>query len=257
MTGAPDFEPKPPEEADAPFVEVAAAHARSAAVAQTVAATAEHLPARTREDLYALLGHKLASPSPRQMREAKLGLIYELIAAGDGELPGTRRYLEERERRAAQGEHWPTPTDLQPVYGPWLVACLAAHRLWKDGMAARVPHRSVPRPQETVLPQRHDVIRGLHSFRLEFDHWPTPWEYDQWRIATCASARHTGSPDPRLPTLTRITALIRQLGPRAAHRHPRVVRHKGRLLSLSGLLFGCRGRRCRPARGRWSGSAAS
>jgi hypothetical protein len=180
---------------------------RASTAAQVIAEFVPDLPQRTREDLYALLGHELAAPTPAELREQQLGLLYELVKNAGGDWPNTDVYDAERKRRAERDEKWPAPSQLHRGYGSWAKACAAAQRLWEQGTHGRVPHTLQHAHFHYGRYQRKHVIAAIQRFRVALGHWPTQWEYEEWSRLQRRAARHTGQPDPKLPTPPRIVKL--------------------------------------------------
>lgn len=180
---------------------------RASTTAQVIVELVPDPPQRTREHLYALPGHEIATPTPTELREQQLGLLYELVKQADCEWPSTDIYDAARKRRAERGEKWPAPSQLHHAYGSWAKACAAAQRLWEHGTRARVGHSLQHAHFQYGRYQRKHVIAAIHRFRLKLGHWPTQWEYEEWSRLQRRAARLTGQPDPKLPTLPRIVKL--------------------------------------------------
>jgi hypothetical protein len=179
---------------------------RVASASEVLRALVPWMPLELRREFFAVLSYELAVERPSDLRERRIGLLYELIDAADGDWPGADAYMAARRRRARLGERWPTASQLQSDYLAWEKACMAAWRLWEHDIAARVPHgyhhAHVPKPK---LTRRH-AVAALHRFRRTFGFWPTQWEYERW------ARRLTGRPDPGLPTLTRISGTVAKPG---------------------------------------------
>jgi hypothetical protein len=161
-------------------------------------------PQEAVRDLARLLGHGLASPTPAQLREARLGLLIELVSVGTGEFIDTDTYDTARERRVATGEECPTASGLARAYGHWLIAVRAAMRFWFIGGSARVPadHSHVPAgPAYTPAEAIEALNVACEDLRCEVI---TEWEYEEWRRLRRTAARHAGTPLPRFPSMTPI-----------------------------------------------------
>lgn len=95
----------------------------ASAVAQVLAELASArgaLPDDAADELRRLLGHSLAGTSATRRRDARLGLLFELVAQAPGEVPTEQAYNEVRAARLAAGEDWPTAQALGQAYGHWL-----------------------------------------------------------------------------------------------------------------------------------------
>jgi hypothetical protein len=109
----------------------AAGRGNASEVAQTLATLAadrQALGDGPAAELARLLGHSLAATSAAHRRDARLGLLFEIVGRGSGEVPTEAAYEEVRVARAAAGEDWPTAQALGQAYGHWLSAVRAAMR---------------------------------------------------------------------------------------------------------------------------------
>lgn len=177
--------------------------------AQGLASILHAFPQQAIEDLERLISNDLGAPTPAELREARLGLLIEVVSSGDGEIPRTRDYDEVRKHRAqAKSEEWPAASTLVESYGSFLAAVKAAMRLHHEGSAARVPHthrhaRSYKRYS------RDEVIAALRSFRDQHGSWPrSRLEYLTWAATVRRIKRNGGHPDPRLPSAKPVRALF-------------------------------------------------
>jgi hypothetical protein len=164
------------------------------------------VPQQAAEDLARLLGHDLAAPSAGARRQARLGLLIDLVSDGQGLFIPSTAYDEAREARAAAGEDWPTSSSLARVYGHWLVAVKAACRYWYGGGPQRVPSSHAhARPQRGYQPQ--EIRRALWECQRELELpdgvLPTQWEYQEWAQIKRLIARRAGS-KTRVPGLKQI-----------------------------------------------------
>jgi hypothetical protein len=182
-------------------------------LAQGLAQILRPFPRQAIEDLERLLANNLGAPTSAELREARLGLLIELISTGDGEIPRTREYDDlRRSRLEAKGERWPSASTLVESYGSFLAAVKAAIRLHHDGSAARVPHtHRHAKPYRRYT--RDEVIAALHSFHDQFGSWPrSELEYLTWGETVRRARRHGGHPDPRIPTAKPIRKLFGDFG---------------------------------------------
>jgi hypothetical protein len=178
-------------------------------LAQGIASIVHAFPQEAIEDLERLISNDLGAPTSAELREARLGLLIELISTGDGEIPRTRDYDGVRKHRAqTNGEDWPAASTLVESYGSFVAAVKAAMRLHHDGSAARVPHTH--RHGRSYQHYRRDeVIAALLSFRDQHGSWPrSELEYLTWATTVRRTKRNGGHPDPRLPSAKPIRTLF-------------------------------------------------
>jgi hypothetical protein len=149
-------------------------------------------PREAANDLRDLLGHGLAGTDIGTRRQARLGLLLDLIAADDsGEYITTSVYDQARAKRLAKGEDWPDSSTLCRAYGHWLAAVRAATRFWFDGgRAGGSPARGKARSSKRYEPR--DILCGLIAFWREHGAWPTTWEWDEYVAIRREFARRAG-----------------------------------------------------------------
>jgi hypothetical protein len=179
---------------------------RPSEAAQMIAAIVPALPAEAVADLQALLAMRLEFTTPALAREARLGLLLDLVAVSQGELPDTAAYEAERELRRERGEDWPAASTLARAYNGWDRACRAAIRLHFDGGAARVPanhhHGGDHAPYS-----RAEILDAIIRFHDSHDQtWPRSGEFFAWGAALRKRARRVGAPDPRIPNAKQVRA---------------------------------------------------
>jgi hypothetical protein len=147
-------------------------------------------------DLLRLLGHCLATESPADRRQRRLGLLIELVSEG-GEFIPTTRYEKVRLEREAQGQHWPNAGVLTSNYRHWLKAVEAAARFWFGGGPQRVPadnlHAVGARPGYQPSEIAAALREAKKDLELPGDHWPTKWEYSEWSQLKRRLARRSGT----------------------------------------------------------------
>jgi hypothetical protein len=178
-------------------------------LAQGFASILHAFPQEAIEDLERLISNDLGAPTSAGLREARLGLLIELISTGDGEIPRTRDYDGARKHRAqTKGEEWPAASTLVESYGSFLAAVKAAMRLHHDGSVARVPHtHRHARPYKRY--SRDEVVAALRSFRDQHGSWPrSELEYLTGAATVRQARRNGGHPDPRLPSAKPIRTLF-------------------------------------------------
>lgn len=158
------------------------------------------LSERTLRDLERLLLADLAAPSGAELREARLGLLMQVVSDGSGQIPRADDYDTLREVRHALGERWPDSTTLIRAYSRWAVAVRAAMRLAFDGGAQRVAHTH-KHGQGRRDYTRAEVIDAVLRFREEHGgRCPTATQFYAWGEHLRRAARNGGHPDPRVPT---------------------------------------------------------
>lgn len=197
-----------------PALSALAEDVRSSGSAQFVVALARRtgpggygLPEVTRRALYELLSHSVGAPTPAELRERRLGLLWELVDAGAGRWPSADDYAAAQHEREARGQRWPTLDELKTGWGDFEKACRQAWRLWEVGTQARVANGTEHARLDQAVLQRRDVIEALHDFRAERRFWPSQWEYEEWARYERRTMRLTGSDRPR-PGLERIRDLF-------------------------------------------------
>lgn len=156
-----------------------------------------------------LLSHSLASPTRAERREARIGLLTELVSNGTGEVPAVADYETLRQQRAADGERWPAASVLVTAYGTWLAAVKAAMRLHFGGSAARVPRSYQHAMTRQAGYTRDQAIDAIRRCRRELGgEWPSQGEYDEWMRTSRWAARLAGTGDPRIPGEVQIRKLF-------------------------------------------------
>lgn len=136
--------------------------------------------------LLLLLGFRLKAKTNARLREARLGLLVEMLDE-NAYVPKSSEYDREVERRASMGQEWPDHRELGRAYGTWLGAVVAAARhYFAVGGARGVPHTyayaRLPRPAFTP-PMVIDAITrcrdALGPWPSIYD-WPTEQDYFAW-----------------------------------------------------------------------------
>jgi hypothetical protein len=179
-------------------------------------------------ELRRLVSHSLAAPLPGAVRDARLGLLIQLISDGSGEYVDAARYENALRERQADGEDWPDRSTLIRAYGHWLLAVRAAMRFWFDGGHARVPasyahaqmHRAYRPPEilASIIRLRSELAE-MHPDADESP-WPTEWEFEEWGRLVRGGARRAGT-EARVPGLKQIR--------KAFGSYDRAVEHARRL----------------------------
>jgi len=174
-------------------------------VAQVLAqaVSSRGFPQSAAEDLSRLLGHSLADPGAGNRRNARLGLLIDLLSDGSGEVIVRDRYERERKRRRDTGQQWPSSSQLCDAYGHWLVAVRAAARFWFDGGHGRVwsSHKHARQQKKGSLPRGGYLPREMMLAIIRFrdtvgdgKQWPSEWEYETWAAIQRQLARRAGVP---------------------------------------------------------------
>lgn len=155
-------------------------------------------PTDAAEELVRLLGHSLAAKSAGERRQARLGLLIELISTGSrGEYVTTTAYDQARRARLAAGEDWPDSSNLIRAYGHWLATIKAASAFWFDGGAARVPD-SYRHGNRYRRYQPQEITAALIRYRQEHGQWPTECDWDDYSGIRRRLARRAGK-EARVP----------------------------------------------------------
>lgn len=149
-------------------------------------------------ELRRLVGHSLAAPSPAELRNRRIGLLIDLVAASNGEFVSTADYETARQKRLQAGETHPDASTISRAFGHWLAAVNAASRFWFEGGRARVPSQMhharlhatyEPREiQRALLEARRDLCGDTSAS----DDWPTEWEFHEYCAIRRRLARRAG-----------------------------------------------------------------
>jgi hypothetical protein len=159
------------------------------------------LSEETLRNVERLLVADLAAPTSAELREARLGLLIEMVSDGTGEIPRAEDYDALRAEREVLGEKWPHSTTLSRGYSDsWPLAVRAAMRLAFDGPTSRVAHTHTRRGSHSPY-RREEVIAALLRFRDEHSgRWPSASQFFDWGESLRRAARTGGLEDPRIPT---------------------------------------------------------
>jgi hypothetical protein len=162
------------------------------------------MPVDAVADLQALLAMRLHFIAPAIAREARLGLLLDLVAVSHGELPDTAAYEQARDQAQGRGESWPAASTLARAYNGWDRACMAAIRLYHLGGRARTPsdyhHGGRGQPYS-----RAEVLDAIIRFHDSHDGtWPRRGEFFKWGTVLRKHARRTGAADPRIPNAKQV-----------------------------------------------------
>jgi hypothetical protein len=171
------------------------------------------LPPEVTSDLKRLLARSITDPRPGERRDARLGLLVELVAGAEGEIPTIDDYEATRaQRRRERGEDWPAHTTISRAWGHWLKAVAGAMRLAFRPSGGRVPETThhVPAGGEYT---REEVLAAISECRFALGFYRVPAdnaeggaaslikaEYEEWAKLRRRAARLAGQPGPRLPT---------------------------------------------------------
>ena len=167
-------------------------------VGEFLAAIATAFPVKTRTELIRLLSHSVAAPTPQEVRQARLGLLAEMVKTGW--MPGVNDYEAERKNRLNKQEEWPGSSSLVDYYGTWASAVEAAF----DIAFSITPKRSKARERQAwpnVIYSRPDVLEALERCSEKVGQPITQWQYMELRRVERKLAIELGLPDPRLPQL--------------------------------------------------------
>lgn len=173
-------------------------------LAESVAA----LPETSARELRDLLCDFLAQGHTARRREARLGLLIELLEFGERASPVTQsEYEAARAERAGRGEDWPPATVISTPFGGWDQACLVALRLSRLGTGARQSadhsHGKFKGPCTHL-----QIADALIKCRMELGFWPYASLYFDWAGHCRRLARANGLPDPNLPGRPQFKKLV-------------------------------------------------
>ncbi|MTD45596.1 hypothetical protein GKE82_24520 [Conexibacter sp. W3-3-2] len=168
--------------------------------AEAIAAIAPHLPTRTQHDLLRMLEYSIAAPRRQEWREARLGLLCELVLAMHGEVPNADDYKRLRQERLNQGEVWPAQSSLSENFGGWIRAVRTAFQLaYPDPRRNSTGHRNPD--YESKAYTREELVDALRAARRDLHHWPSRIEYEEWRRLSRELARNLGRGRTRVPSI--------------------------------------------------------
>ncbi len=165
------------------------------ALARLVPALSE----QTAKDLMRLLSHRIAAPTSAEIRQARLGLMLDVISPRTGEFVPVDVYEAARKERIAQGEDWPAASTLILAYGDWISVVELSFRLWRDGTSSGVPHSTHHQRKHTPPYRRQDITDALRRCRTELGGWPSQQEYYEWARVSRDLSRRAGQPTDRFP----------------------------------------------------------
>ena len=216
------------------------------------------LASSDRAQLARLVGTTVAAPSAGLIRRARLGLLIDILGRLGGELIDVATYEEERASRRRGGEVWPAATTLIRLFATWHRVQIAAIDLAFRGTKARRAS-SLEHTGSRAAYTPAEIRELLIETRRVLDVWPLSGEYFEYRRLRRRAARFTGSPEPRLPSMTPINrhyggydqalrdaqAEVGELPPPAAHGDPLVSKHSRRAPPEDGVA------RLTPAAGHW------
>jgi hypothetical protein len=152
----------------------------------------------TLKELRSLVAYSMAAPSPSELREQRLGLLVEIVAAAPSRIPLGEEYENERASRIESGEAWPSRSQLSRAYGSWLLAVSAAMELDRP-RGDTLPPGYQARPVSGRRNTRQDTIRAIVRCHDDIGTWPTQSDYLQWLRILRHTGRLYGPGEPRLP----------------------------------------------------------
>lgn len=164
-------------------------------VAEFVAGILPGIPAKTKFELKRLLSHSVAVPTASELREARLGLLVELVSTG--ELPTVRTYASHRQESSSE-DNWPSVAGLIQHYGTWTRSLQAAIDLHFGATSVRARSRS-PLPWTPQPYTRVEIQDALRTASFKVGRPITQWEYSELRRIERKNASMIGLPEPRLP----------------------------------------------------------
>ena len=130
-------------------------------------------PDKAARDLHRMLGHRIAVPSPAELRYDRLQLLLTMML-DTGVVPTVDEY-QARRTADADARQAPAASTLIVAYGHWLGACRSAWR-FVDRAASnpyRVQnsHRHLITPHDSYTPR--ECLDAIIRFHERFDVWPT------------------------------------------------------------------------------------
>lgn len=164
-------------------------------------------------DLERLLAYEIGLPKSSELRQARLGVLVELVADGSGEIPGTAAYKRSlaairREGEASHGDAGASVASLINAYGSWHSAVRAAMRLAAEGEGSRVGSSQRESRRHHASYDRDEALGALRKFRADFGRWPRHGEWVDWTTHCRRIARDGGNADPRQPSAKTLKRLF-------------------------------------------------
>ena len=181
-------------------------------VAWVLAQLVPGLSEATASDLRRLLSHSLTCPTAAERREARLGLLIDIVADGSGGIPGVAEYEAARAERQQQSQSWPSSSTLIQAYGGhWLAAVRSAMRIAFDGTGGKAPSSGHHLRKHPTPFRREEVAEALaqcwRAIGLNPNGaGPSQAEYLDWVDLTKRAARQSRKA-VRLPTQTVVSRL--------------------------------------------------
>ncbi len=167
--------------------------------ARVIARLVPRLPEATQRDLRVMLSHSIASPSLAELREARIGLLVEMVMESDDLEAVSDRYEQLRVERRAAGEEWPSRSQLSRAYGGWLPALDAALKLSTTVAPGAPSHKARERAKRSYT--RPEVIHAIQRCARTTGTTPTMTLYAQWARLAKRAAHQQGKAEPPIPSL--------------------------------------------------------
>ncbi|MGI8801037.1 MAG: hypothetical protein ACR2KV_02530 [Solirubrobacteraceae bacterium] len=154
-----------------------------------------------------MLANSIAAPTPAELREARLGLLLELVDSVGIERASADTYDALRAARSASGVSWPSRSQLSRAYGGWIRALEAATKLiHQAGPGSPGDSR---RSSARRYSSRADLLVSVEQCRLVIGTWPSRSTYTRWASLAVRTARRHGRTDPAIPSAR---AIIKRFG---------------------------------------------
>lgn len=154
-----------------------------------------------------LLAASVSAPSSALIREARLGLLIDVLGDLQGELIDTVTYDAERAARRNRGETWPVSSTLIRLFGSWHRVLVAAMHLAFDGTVSRRPS-SMKLAGYRRAYTRKEALKVIIEMRRVLGVWPTSGEYLWFRELCCRAATVNKKAEPRIPSMTPLNRLF-------------------------------------------------
>lgn len=149
-------------------------------------------------DLAQLLINFDGLPSPVRAREARLGLLVELITREPASSITAERYREAVREEKAAGRVWPSPDRLAVEYGSWIKALELAGSLARNERRG-ISHSHRNRGHQECPYSRADLIGAVIQCMRAVGYWPSGSDYSRWANSVRREDRAKGGDGKSVP----------------------------------------------------------
>lgn len=151
-------------------------------------------------DLAQLLINHDGLPSPSRAREAKLGLLVEMVMSSSDPAITIAAYSVRRAGEAESGRAWPSGASLCEIYGSWIRALQLAASIARGerrGISKNVEHLR----KRSLDYTRADLIGAIRRCKETLGYWPRYSDYTRWSQYVRDQERTTGGDRNWVPSI--------------------------------------------------------